>query len=496
MVIDCGRVNAIYRLHHEEKWSKRRIARELHVARKTINKYLASPAAAAAPRKPRKTKLDDFKAVIREFVERDRKASAVVIAERLRPMGYTGELTILRRYLRTLRDIVHVPRAFIRVESSPGDRFEIDWGHFGALDYSGDKRKLYAFCLIECHSRRLFVEFTHSQSLETFVRSHIHAFQFMTGVARECLYDNLWTAVTERDGRIVRFNQRFLAFAREFGFYPRACNPAAAWEKGKIERGGIGYLRQSFWPLRTFHDLADVNRQVRLWLDEIANKRIHSETRERPADRFRPETLRPLPALFPDYRESVTAKVHKDIRLCFDGNRYCVPRRYVGRILTVKADSSSVAVYDQDHAIIRYPRSWKRGQTFGADRFEKEMLRQRPGAFGTKGQQRLVTHELPGVYSQRRVGSSIPLQMAPNYLAASRNKLQPASCAVCESESWHTGDGGRQGGRPALHQGLTGVARRTDSREIYRTLQYPQRFRADLVPFLVHPTARPWIHHR
>lgn len=221
MAMDSGQINAIYRLHHEEKWGVRRIARELHIARKTIKKYLRSPAGVPAIRKPRKTKLDDFKPVIRELVERDPKASAVVITERLRPLGFTGELTILRAYLRTLRDIVHVPRAFIRVESSPGDRFEVDWGHFGALDYQGDKRKLYAFCLIECHSRRLYVEFTHSQSFETFVRCHIHAFRFMTGVARECLYDNLWTAVTERDGRIVRFNPRFLAFAREFGLRMR-----------------------------------------------------------------------------------------------------------------------------------------------------------------------------------------------------------------------------------------------------------------------------------
>jgi hypothetical protein len=28
------------------------------------------------------------------------------------------------------------------VEPTPGERFEVDWGHFGALDYSGDKRKL------------------------------------------------------------------------------------------------------------------------------------------------------------------------------------------------------------------------------------------------------------------------------------------------------------------------------------------------------------------
>jgi transposase len=240
MVMNPDQISTIYRLQHEEKWSVRRIARELHVSRKSIKKYLLSPIGIPATRKPRKTKLDDFKPVIREFIERDPKASAVVIAERLRPMGFTGEVTILRRYLKTLRAIARVPRAFIRVESSPGDRFEVDWGHFGVLDYQGDKRKLYAFCLVECHSRRLYVEFSHSQSFETFMRCHIHAFRFMGGLARECLYDNLLTAVTRHDGRIVQFNPRFLVFAREFGFYPRACNPAAGWEKGKVERGGVG----------------------------------------------------------------------------------------------------------------------------------------------------------------------------------------------------------------------------------------------------------------
>ena len=50
------------------------------------------------------------------------------------------------------------------MEPPPGERFEVDWGHFGALDYAGDKRKLYAFALVEAHSRMLYLEFTHSQS--------------------------------------------------------------------------------------------------------------------------------------------------------------------------------------------------------------------------------------------------------------------------------------------------------------------------------------------
>lgn len=390
MVLGPTRINAIYRLHHDEKWSVRRIARELHVARKSVQKYLHSPAGCPVAREPRKTKLDPFKPTVRELVERDSEASAVVILNRLRPLGYEGQITILRNYLKTVRQVVHPPRAFVRVESSPGDRFEVDWGHFGALNYDGDQRKLYAFCLIECHSRRLYVEFTHSQVFETFVRCHIHAFGFMTGVARECLYDNLPTAVAEHEGKIVRFNPRFLAFAREYDFYPRACNKGAGWEKGKIERGGVRYLRQSFWPLRDIRDLADANRQVREWLEQTANIRIHSETRERPIDRFRPDALRSLPQLEPDYRDTVIARAHKDIRLRFDGNRYCVSPRLVGHQLTIKADSSSVTIYDHEHEIVRYARSFRRGQTFGAERFEKELLEQRPGAERTHTQQRFI----------------------------------------------------------------------------------------------------------
>ena len=85
--------------------------------------------------------------------------------------------------------------------------------------------------------------------------------------------------------------------------------------KGKSGTCGIGYVRQNFWPLRDFLDLHDVNRQAREWLDQIANRRLHSETRERPIDRFQPDALRCLPVITPDYRDTVEALVHKDSRV-------------------------------------------------------------------------------------------------------------------------------------------------------------------------------------
>ena len=389
MSLDPKTIEAIHRLTHEQKFSVRQIARILKVSRDSVRKYLKDPSPPKTIRAPRPSKLDSFKPIIRELLEQWPAASSVVVEQRLKSLGYTGENTIIRQYMATLRKVRNPPRAYVRIESSPGECFQIDWGHFDCLDYEGDKRKLYAFCCIECYSRRLYVEFTHSQRFETFVRCHLNAFRFMKGIPRECLYDNLATAVSEHDGRIVRFNPRFLAFARELRFYPKACNKAAGWEKGKVENG-IGYLRKNFWPLRSFTGLSDVNSQVRQWLNQTANCRIHRETRLMPDERFDPETLRPLPPLLPDYRDTDAALVHKDIRLHFDGNRYCVPPRYVGRRLTVKADSQSVAIYDKDHLVAQYVRSWRRGQTFGAERFEKELLAERPPAERSAAQQRLV----------------------------------------------------------------------------------------------------------
>src|SRR5229473_6237784 len=399
-MLTTEQINELHRLYWSEHWPIRKIERQLNMGWKTIRKYLDAPAQGPAHR-DRTSKLDHFKGAIAEWLEKDPSVTAAVIEQKLRRMGYEGGHSILQEYVRTVRPQPASRRAFVRMEPIAGERFEVDWGHFGALDYSGDTRKLYAFALIDAHSRMLYVEFTHSQSFETFARCHIHAFTALGGVAREIAYDNLATAVAEHDGRLVRFLPRFLGFAREYGFYPRACNLAAGWEKGKVERA-IGYTRQSFWPLREFTDLHDVNRQARQWLSEVANQRQHRETRQRPTDRFQPAALKPLPVIPYDYRDSAELLVHKDLRLQFDGNRYCVPQRYVGRRLMVKADSSSVTIYDRVHEIVSYPRSWRRGQTFGADRFEAEVAELRPAARRSRAQQRLFLF-LEGLCSKAKL---------------------------------------------------------------------------------------------
>src|SRR5262249_4849105 len=170
-MLTTDQINDLHRLYWSEHWPIRKIERHLHMGWRSIRKYLNAPAQEPAQR-PRASKLDPFKTTIAEWLEKDSTVTAAVIEQRLRPLGYIGGQSILREHLGKARHQLQPTRAFVRMEPAPDDRFEVDRGHFGALDYSGDKRKLYVFAPIEAHSRMLYLEFTHSQSFETFARCH------------------------------------------------------------------------------------------------------------------------------------------------------------------------------------------------------------------------------------------------------------------------------------------------------------------------------------
>ncbi len=426
MAITGEQFNEILRLRLLQGWSIRRIARRLHMGRDTVAKTLAGKSAAPV-RQKRSSKLDPFKPLIADLLETDSEASGAVILQRLQAKGYSGGKSILGDWLHKQRPPAGSKRAYVRVEVLPGERFEVDWGHFGSLDYGQDKRQLYGFCLIEAHSRRLYVEFTHSQSFETFARCHQHGFRYMGGVAREIAYDNLATAVIEHDGNLVRFNHRFLGLARDYHFMPRACHVRAPWEKGKVERAGVGYVKQNFWPLRSFSGLADLNSQARQWLGEIANQRLHRETREKPEERFRPDALRPLPPSDGDYRDGRPALVHKDLRLMFDANRYCAPARYVGHRLTVKADSYSVTLYDGINEVVAYPRCYAKSQTLGAERCQA--LWARLSGLGHRASRAVASLRFQ-LYSQHPPAATVPQEAraATKAQGAETQRARAGSC--------------------------------------------------------------------
>ncbi|MBW2655155.1 MAG: IS21 family transposase [Deltaproteobacteria bacterium] len=348
----------IFEIHRlkDMRFSVRQIAKTLNLDRSTIAKYIKYPDVTKRPRQGRSSKLDPFRGLIKDMVEQYSKVNAPVVLRKIQDKGFDGEITIVRQYLRHLR--CNLKQAFIRFESQPGQQMQIDWGHFGSLLYENSSRKLYALAVIESHSRMLYVIFTHSQNQATLHQSLVKAFKYFGGTPKEIVVDNMLTAVTERVGSMVRFNESFLNFLRPFSITPVACNVRAPYEKGKVE-SSIKYLRYNFWPLKTFIDLEDVNHQVLSWLN-TANQRMHQTTGEKPVHRFVKDALRSLPEPLPDFRETQTLKVYKDFGIRFDTNVYTVPPRLVGKSVTLKADSRKLSVYYKEKQVATHVRTWKK----------------------------------------------------------------------------------------------------------------------------------------
>ena len=195
-------------------WSVRKIARTLRIDRQTVKKYIENPDQSSKNRVKRGSKLDAYQDLIETWLEKDRHVKAPVVLQKLYEHGFDGKITIVRDYLLKIRGPRKRREPFMRFESLPAEQMQIDWGHFDSLTYGETKRKLYALAVIESYSRMLYVEFTHSQKQASLHQGLLNAFIFFGGTPKEVLVDNMLTAVIERKGSIVRFNDAFLDFLR------------------------------------------------------------------------------------------------------------------------------------------------------------------------------------------------------------------------------------------------------------------------------------------
>ena len=236
--------------------------------------------------RPRGSILDPFKPRITRLLE-THPYSAQQIFQRLREEGYGGGMTILRDYVRRIRP----PKrpVYLKLHFAPGECAQVDWGAYGTVAVDNTRRRLSFFVMVLAFSRQMYVEFTVSQTMEHFLAGHEHAFAAWGGVPSKIMVDNLKSAVLQRlAGAAPIFNPRYLDFARHHGFTIAPCNVGRGNEKGRVE-SGVGYVKKNFLHGIELTDFSTIQAAAQVWLDTIANLRIHGETQQRPVDLFAQE---------------------------------------------------------------------------------------------------------------------------------------------------------------------------------------------------------------
>jgi transposase len=352
----------IRRLYYGEHWKVGTIAAALGVHHDTVRAAIAHDTQGIRRGTCRASQLDPYLPFMRDTLGQYPRLRATRLFEMVKSRGYLGSVVQLRRAVRLIRPAT-TATVYRRLTTLAGEEAQVDWGAFGSIRIGRGVRPVSGFVMVLAYSRAICALFTLDQTLESFLRGHVDAFETWPGVPRTLVYDNLRSAVLERAGTAIRFHPRLLELAGHYHFAPRPCTPGRANEKGKVERQ-IHYLRHAFFAARTFVDVEDLNAQFRRWRDEIAHQRRHPEHRDRTvADVLAEERPRllPLPAhpLDTDAMRTVSARKQPYVR--FDRNRYSIPHTHADRPLTLLASATTVRVLAGTDEIARHARSYDTG---------------------------------------------------------------------------------------------------------------------------------------
>jgi transposase len=352
---------------HQGGASVRRIAADLDLARQTVRDAIrrwqadrvdATPSTAS---RRRSSLLDAYDEVLRQWLDRHPDITVTRLLQELRAQGFTGQYTILRERVNQLRP---------RPARGPVERFETPMGAQAQMDYStydldftGEgRRRVHLFSYILSYSRRSYLRFVESQDLPTTLREHIHAFEYLGGVARTCLYDNMKVVVLRHGDEGPIYNPKFLAFATHYGYTPKACRVRRSQTKGKVERQ-FHYAEVNLLNGRTFQSLDHLNQVTARWLADVADVRVHRETKQRPIDRHVEEQphLLPLPTAPYDVAAVKYRVVNVEGFVVYQQNSYSVPWRHIGLTLPVRVTETELIVYGPQVDEIARHRLFPRG---------------------------------------------------------------------------------------------------------------------------------------
>jgi transposase len=386
---DPEKLASIRRLYFAEHWKIGTIASELGVHRDTVRAAVETDPL-DRPRRLRPSRLDPYLPFLRETLERHPRLRATRLLEMIRQRGYGGSIQRVRCVVARLRPVMKEP--FLRLVTLPGEQAQVDWAHFGEVQVGRARRKLSCFVMTLSFSRALFLEFFFDQSQENFFRGHVAAFGFFSGVPRVILYDNLKSAVLERQGSAIHFHPRLIELCSHYHFQPRPCAPGKGNQKGKVERA-IRYVRESFFEGTRFTTLEDLNSKTWEWRDQVAHRRpCPGDAKRTVAEVFAEEKVRLLPLPVNHFVAELSRPVRqvKGIWVPFDLNHYSIPSDAVGRSLTLVASATKVRFLDGQEEIVAHRRSWDRDQYIDEAGHEEALLEYKRRARGQTPSGRLT----------------------------------------------------------------------------------------------------------
>ena len=368
----------IIHLYRSRGYSKRAIARELEISRKTVHKVikeyessLSSDSSSetleriltTAPRydsskRSRRVITGAVKAIIDDCLAKNASKRATGLKKQcmlkkdihnlLVSQGFTVSYPSVCKYITSLDTQKPHKReeAFIRQYYTPGQTCEFDWGEV-KLYIRGKLQRFFMAVFTFSHSNGRYAYLFRHQNTLAFMESHRNFFCQVKGVPYVMVYDNMRVAVKEfvgTDKKPTEALSRMCAFYR-FDF--RFCNARAGWEKGHVERSVEYVKRKAFCVQISFNSVEEANKHLENTCDEL-NAQPRSISTQDKVNSLNGD----LAALQPHINEmgcfeQDEYKVDKWSTICMKNIHYSVPDTLVGKKVWLKIYSEKIVILYQ-----------------------------------------------------------------------------------------------------------------------------------------------------
>jgi len=230
---------------------------------------------------------------------------------------------------------------------------------------TGEVHMYPVFVAVLPASNYTYAEVQSGQNQCNWNNGHVRAFEFIGGLVKIVIPDNLKTGVTKPDYYEPNINLSYQELAE---YYQIAVLPARVRrprDKGKVENAVQNVERWVIAPLRnrTFFSLAEANQAVWEKLDALNNKAMlaSGRTRRQEYEEIDQPNLRPLPEKPYEYAIRKTARVNIDYHVEFEKHFYSVPHTLIHQEVSLRVTEYLVEIFHRSKGVAAHLRSYKAG---------------------------------------------------------------------------------------------------------------------------------------
>ena len=368
--------------------SNRSIARLLGINRKTVNEYILNLGGSGKDflelsrldEESLVSILPEPKAFNKPQAYLDLQALVPVYQKALKQSGFTY-LNIWEEYRKKYPDGYgytqfkeHMQKAFavqhasFHMEQIMGEKLLIDYAGDRLLltdRKTGETRAAELFIAVLAGSGYTYVEASESQQKASFLNSVRRSLEFIGGVPKLIVTDNLKSAVTQAHRYEPELNKDFKAFALHYGTAVLATRARKPKDKALVENAVRLVYQRICFALKdqVFFDLHALNAAIRPLLDQY-NQRMYQQRQTSRTKLFLEQEqplLTPLPAQAFTVITYKQARVQKNYHVFIseDKHYYSVPHQYIGKKVELRYNEALLEVYSSGSRIASHTRSKK-----------------------------------------------------------------------------------------------------------------------------------------